>query len=391
MKSACDKLLDQCGMILIAVLLLLSLLMAAGMGAAISVQNDFRMTANLRAGTAAAYLADAGVEWAKQRIAAATTMPPTLSNATQGLPQSSYSVSFLSSTQTLPLSARVVLRSVGSAHNASQVVHARVAKTYDLADGAIALRGNTRNINFTGASFSISGLDHDLITSEPVSDSRPRAGITVETPAVLKELESALDNAQRRNITGDDGSGAVIAASHRIPPNDIARLANDLCAAANAEVLTIPTAGSLSVASDLWGSREIPQLRCVNGLPGSGDSVVFGANIGGAGILVIRDAELILTGDFRWEGWVIISGGDVGFRVLGGDNKEILGALIIHESGNGTGSGPATLDLQGSLGVRFSRQAFNLAAPLVPPATLSASYPVLPFTLKQDYWRSISP
>jgi hypothetical protein len=300
-------------------------------------------------------------------------------------------VSFLSSTQTLPLSARVVLRSVGSAHNASQVVHARVAKTYDLADGAIALRGNTRNINFTGASFSISGLDHDLITAEPVSDSRPRAGITVESTAVLKQLQSALDNAQRGNITGDDGSGAVMAASRRIPPNDIARLANDLCAAANAIVLTVPTAGSLSVASELWGSREVPQLRCVNGLPGSGDSVVFGANIGGAGILVIRDAELILTGDFRWEGWVIISGGDVGFCVLGGDNKEILGALIIHESGNGTGSGPATLDLQGSLGVRFSRQAFNLAAPLVPPATLSASYSALPFTLKQVYWRSISP
>jgi hypothetical protein len=156
-------------------------------------------------------------------------------------------------------------------------------------------------------------------------------------------------------------------------------------------VLTIPTAGSLSVANDLWGSREVPELRCVNGLPGSGDSVVFGANIDGAGILVIRDAELILTSDFHWEGWVIISGGDVGFRVLGGDSKEILGALIIHESGNATGSGPATLDLQGSLGVRFSRPALNLAAPLVPLATLSASYPVLPFTLKQDYWRSISP
>jgi hypothetical protein len=118
---------------------------------------------------------------------------------------------------------------------------------------------------------------------------------------------------------------------------------------------------------------------------------VFGANTGGAGILVIRDTEAILTGDFRWEGWLIISGDDVGFRVLGGDNKEILGALIIHESGNGTGSGPATLDVQGSLGVRFSRQAFNLAAPLVPPATLSATYSVLPFALKQDYWRSISP
>ena len=73
-------------MIMITVLLLLSLLMAAGMGAVVSVQNDFRMTANLRSGTTASYLADAGIEWGKQRIAGATMMPLILSDGTQGLP-----------------------------------------------------------------------------------------------------------------------------------------------------------------------------------------------------------------------------------------------------------------------------------------------------------------
>ncbi|MDH3444758.1 MAG: hypothetical protein OEN50_12585, partial [Deltaproteobacteria bacterium] len=82
----------------------------------------------------------------------------------------------------------------------------------------------------------------------------------------------------------------------------------------------------------------------------------------------------------------------VGFRVENAADKDILGALIIQESGNATGSGPALLDIQGSLRVRFSRTALNLlAAPLLPPATLSSSYAALPFALTQEYWRSISP
>ena len=379
------------GMILITVLLLLSLLMVAGMGAALSVQNDFRMTANLRSGTAASYLADAGIEWGKQRIAAATTLPPLLSDGTQGLPPGSYSVSFLSSSQTSPLSAAVVLQSVGNVNNASQTVQARVTKTYDLADGAVALRGNARGIYFAGSAFSISGLDHDAITGAPLPASRPRAGLTVATVAALNQLAGALDNVQRRNISGDDGSGLVIAASDRIPASDAARIAGELCAAPHAVVSSVPFLGSLSVLSETWGNRAAPQLRCVNGLPGSGDAVMFGANSGGAGVLVVRDAEMVLSGDFRWEGLIIVSGGDVGFRIADAANKEIIGALLVHESGNATGSGPALLDIQGSLRVRFSRQALNLAAQLLPGATLAASYPALPFTIRPDYWRSTSP
>jgi hypothetical protein len=202
-------------------------------------------------------------------------------------------------------------------------------------------------------------------------------------------LVSVLDDAQRRNIVGDQGNGAAIAVSDRIPASDVARIASELCAAPNAVVSTVPPSGSLVVVNQTWGSRTESQLRCVNGLPGSGDSVVFGANTGGTGILVIRDAELVLSGEFRWEGLVVVCGGDIGFRVADAANKEIFGALVIHESGNGTGT--ALLDIQGTLRVRFSRQALNLAAPLVPAATLAASYGSLPFTLKPDYWRLVSP
>jgi hypothetical protein len=390
-NCANENLLGERGMILLTVLMLLSLLMVTSMGAVVSVTNDFRMTANSRNSKAASYLADAGIEWGKQQIAGAATMPPALPNGTSTLPPGSYSVSFVSSSQTGLLSAGVVLRSVGIANNASHNLQALITKSYDLVDGAMVLRGNARSIDFAGSLFSISGIDHDLITGAPLSGFRSRAGITIESIAGLGQLESALDEAQRRNIVGDDGNGAAIAASSRIPENEIARIASDLCAAPYATVSTVPSAGNLTIVNNTWGNRVAPQLRCVNGLPGSGDSVTFGANTGGTGIMVIRDAEVVLTGEFRWEGLILISGGDVGFRVESAADKEILGALIIHESGNGIGSGPALLNIQGSLNVGFSRQALNLVAPLIPAATLASSYGVLPFVLKQDYWRSISP
>jgi hypothetical protein len=383
--------LGERGLVLLTVLLLLSLLITLGLGAVVSVQNDLRMTANLRSGTGAAYLADAGIQWGKQRITAATTMPPLPSDAIQNSPEGSYSVSFLSSSQTTPLSASVVLRSVATVKNATQTIHTRVAKTYDLADAAVVLRGNARSVNFGSAAFLLSGLDHDLNTGTPITQSQPRPGISVGASAVLEQVNGALGTLQRANIVGQDATGATIAVGEGIPQDEIARIGSELCTAPHAIVSSLPPSGNLTFSNELWGTRAIPQLRCITGLPGSGDSVVFTVNTGGAGVLVVRDAELVFTGNFRWDGWIIVTGSDVGFRVAGPELKEVLGALIIAESGNATGSGPAMLDIQGSLRIAFSRQAFTLAAPLLPTAMLNASYSILPSFLRQDYWRSLTP
>lgn len=152
MSPAHKYLHGQQGVILLTVLLLLSLLMAAGMGAAMSVRNNFRMTSSLRNGMAASSLADAGVEWGKQQIALATTMPPTLAGARHDMQPGAYTVSVLSSTQTNRLGARILLRSLGTISNASQSVQVMISKTYDLADGALALRGKARSINSVGSS-----------------------------------------------------------------------------------------------------------------------------------------------------------------------------------------------------------------------------------------------
>ena len=379
------------GMILFTSLLIIALLMAAGLGSVVSVQNEFRITQNLRSGTSALYLADAGIEWGKEQIGTATGNPPTLVDASRNFSGGHFSVSFIASTQVSPLNAQVVVRSTGNLGSSLQTVQAQVTKIYDLGDGALALRGNSRGINFGVNSFYISGLDHDPVGGAVISNAKPRPGITVATSAHLEQVVNGLSDVQRGRIFGSDNSGAAISRSERVPGDALVRFANDLCTAPNAQLAAVPPTGTLSLANQIWGNRAAPQLHCINGLTEGGDSVIAGANFSGAGILVVKDAELVASGVFYWEGLIIVTGNDIGFRVMGEENKEIVGALMINETGAAIGAGAAILDIQGAVRFLYSRSALGTAAGLVRTPTLANTYDWLPFYLKQDYWRSLNP
>ena len=378
-------------MILFTTLVILSLLLAVGLGSMVSVRNDFLITQNLRGVTSALYLADAGIEWGKEQIGAVTGNPPALADGTRNFSSGAFAVAYVSSTQTSPLSARIIFRSTGTLGSSSQTVQAQVSKNYDLADGAVGLRGNSRSINFAVSSFYISGLDYDPSSNATIPGAKPRAGITVSSATLLGQVENGLNSGQKGQIVGSDNSGAAISLSDRMPGDMVARLANDLCSAAAAQISAVPPSGTLSLANQIWGNRPAPQLRCINGLAESGDSVIAGENFSGAGILVVKDAELVASGSFHWEGLIIVTGNDIGFRTTGEANKEVIGALMINEMGAAIGAGAPILDVQGAIRILYSRPALGAAASLVQSATLANTYNWLPFYLKQDYWRSLNP
>src|SRR5215510_9212917 len=147
-KLICDK----TGMVLFSSLLVVSALMVAGMGAWIAIQNDYKITTNLRQATAAFYLADAGIEWAKQQIGQATVHPPKPADHVQSIFSGTFSVVYLSSTRITPLTAKIVIRSTGASRISSQTIQAQITKAYDLADAAIGLRGGVANVSFSGVS-----------------------------------------------------------------------------------------------------------------------------------------------------------------------------------------------------------------------------------------------
>jgi hypothetical protein len=111
----------------------------------------------------------------------------------------------------------------------------------------------------------------------------------------------------------------------------------------------------------------------------------------GVGILVVRNAAFVANSAFRWEGLILVTGTDVGFRVVGEDNKEIYGAIMINETGLNPGTMQPILALQGAIKVLYSRSALGRAADLLPSSALEILYPSLPAMISQDYWRSINP
>jgi hypothetical protein len=152
----------------------------------------------------------------------------------------------------------------------------------------------------------------------------------------------------------------------------------------------VPSSGGLLVENQTWGSRTSPQLHCIDGLLASGDTATLTGTVSGAGILVVKNADLIIAGTFRWDGLIIVTGTDISFKTAGPSSKDLLGAVLVNEAGI-PGSGRAALDIEGTVRLLFSRQALNLTVPLIPTATINTSHGSLPTTISQNYWRAVTP
>jgi hypothetical protein len=282
------------------------------------------------------------------------------------------------------------VRSTGDVRNSSHVIQSQIIKTYDLSDAAIGLRGNATRVGFAGSSFLVSGADHDPATAQALPASKPRPAISVSDQVLQTLVEQELSNSQQTGTVQSGGTTPAITQSDSLPALATSRLADDLCSSAHAVMTFVPSDGVLFLGSETWGTRSSPQLRCIEGLTGAGDFVNLGASIAGAGILVVRNAELITSGSFRWEGLILVTGRNVSFKVTGAESKEIYGAMMIHETGT-PGTETAILDIQGSVRVLFSRPALSQAVSLIPSSILQPAYASLPSTISQEYWRTMTP
>jgi Tfp pilus assembly protein PilX len=382
---------DQRGIVLYSSLMLLALIMAVGVQAIVSTQSNFQISSNLRSENVAFYISEAGIEWSKNELARTTAHPPPAIDSSSAISSGTFSVATISTVAVSPLMSSTVVRSTGKFASSSQIVQAGLIKRSLLADAAVGLRGNGSQPIFLGADFSISGMDHDPATGKPIRNVRSYPGISVSNAATKEQVESALEPNQLSKISGTDRQDATIVESQNLPTEAIVRLADELCSAENTQLTAIPANTTLSLRDQEWGNRSVPQLRCLDGSPGVGDSVATLSNSSGAGILVARNADLILEGGFRWEGLIIVTGTMVSFKVLEAGTKEITGAVIINESGNYSESNPSTFDIHGAIKILFSRSALQVAASVVPGNALTSAYPSLPSEVVQSYWRAITP
>src|SRR5262245_34847855 len=166
---------NQRGMVLFSSLTILSVLLTVGIAIRTMLQSDYRAIGNLRGGTEAFYISVAGLESGKNEVAQSTTFPPAPTDRTANFASGVFSVSFITPSTISPLSARIVVRSVGTIGPSSHILQARLTKTYDLVDAALGLRGNASRVRFGNYPIFISGMDHDDLTgsANPRTQARP--------------------------------------------------------------------------------------------------------------------------------------------------------------------------------------------------------------------------
>lgn len=376
----------QQGMVLMSSLGILSVLMVVGIGVGVMLQNDYRVLTNLRGATEAFYFSVAGMEWSKAEIARVTEFPPRLTDQAKKFASGDFAVMFLSSTQDGPLAVKIVVRSIGTNRVSRHLLQARLTKSYDLSDAALGLRGNGSRVNLSGDSIFISGADHDAVNGKPMPGAKPRSSVSTADDGLRALVEQAIAEPPRPGVLDSSGGMQPVTTSDHLPAAFVSQLGSQLCTSAAAILHTIPSGSSLTIENQSWGTRSAPQLHCVDGSGAPGDAVNL-PGVTGVGIVVVKDADLVLSGSFHWEGLIIVTGSDVSFRVTGSATKDLIGAIVVNEAGI-PGADRKILDIEGDVRVLFSRQALSQASRLIPVEALSAAYGALPTVISQDYWRT---
>ena len=368
-------------------LTILSVLVVIGIGVGVMLQNDFRVLTNLRTSSESFYFSVAGLEWGKSEIARTSTFPPVLQGRSQPFASGEFTVAFEPPRMAAPFAAQIIVRATGISHGAQHVLQARLTKSYDLADAAVGLRGNGAAVSFNSPTTFISGADHELATANVVVGAKSRTTISTDSESLFGLVTESV--AAKQDIL-DASVDTPVAQSVYVPADFVSQLANDLCAAPSATLHSVPMSGGLIIENQTWGDRALPQLHCIEGLSDPGDRVTLVGNLAGVGILVVRDADLILNGAFRWEGLVLVTGTDVSLQMTGSSSNELFGAAIVNESGIPVAV-KNILAIDGATRILFSRQALSRASSLIPIATVNNAYESLPSVVLQDYWRSVTP
>jgi len=385
---------NESGIALLNGLVIMVLLTALGTYAINMTQIEQSLSANLKASKQAFYIAEAGVEWGRRQIATITTIPPQPADATQSLNLGSYSVTFLQPMPPGPAwQYTVPIQATGNIGTASKTLQALVTKTYDLSDGAIAMRGNEADSYFaSGNALLIDGRDYDHLTDN-LTSAPEQLGISVPTTALESVVEGELTLQQRDRIKGLGGTSAnpSVAVSQSLSSSTITSLANALCPSTLPTRYTLTTGQSLSYAgTTTFGNRTTPEVYCFDGLgtPGTMELELKG-NVSGAGVLIVRNADLLAKGNFKYEGLIIVTGNKVGFGMKGGGQQDVYGSVMVNET-DFDGATRNELYVIGNASVKRSQSALAMAKTLISTSTMSSIMGGLSSSALQVSWSEVS-
>ncbi|MBI3030695.1 MAG: hypothetical protein HYY64_14410 [Candidatus Rokubacteria bacterium] len=358
--------------------LLLAFLTMAGMEPTIA--------ANLGDTARARYVADAGVEWAYDQLAASSNWSAILA-ANGGTMATNMTLPGLTATNGIfSVTARndiqpndnqitgqpldtgnnvtdnnnvVILTSAGTVNGVSRQIQVVVSRLIPSIPGAINLPGAQTKVSLPG-NMEIYGLD-----TMPGSSNKgdgpcaPAYGLAVH-PSNESAVEASIKDSQKTKILGRleginppvaGGVGdTTIEGDASFTSKTITDFVDTVKGKAHVS-LTSTAASPLeygdgviggSCAADwnsptCWGTPAKPKVVYVkaSGFDPSqpfNPSSVKAENPVGAGILIVEDGTLFLKGVSGWQGIIIVTGKNVGFDICCGRIHDVWGAIIVNET-----------------------------------------------------------
>jgi Tfp pilus assembly protein PilX len=408
--------MNERGIVLPVTLMILLLLTSLAVGLAALSQLEPLIARNVVDGTRARFVAEAGVEVAFNTLAStpdwntllapadahgvvlanASPMPGLaggygvytvrLRNDTLAADTAITGVAQDASGDTSDGNGRVIVRSAGQVGTARRIVQVMVRRTLlPPFPAALAFPGNEAQSSFTGNSFEVDGNDWNM-DGTPGSCA-PVYGISVSTTlgsspgANEAVVQNALSSSQKDNVKGKRqvstraGEGDnTIAPEPVLTPSFIQSFVNSAKAAADITLeskhpdgLSFNNIGS-SCASDVnsatcWGTAESPKIVYIKGDPDPTshfNALRMAGDTEGHGILIVEDGDVRISGNFRWNGPIIVTGMWVGVGFLGGGHQAVYGSVISNETANDPGFYEGVVT--GNSKIRYSCEALAAAS-----------------------------
>jgi Tfp pilus assembly protein PilX len=291
----------------------------------------------------------------------------------------------------------VIVTATGIAGTASKTLEAAIKRPTPLPfPAALALPGNEAELSVSGNAFQVSGNGWKMDGSpDPkcVSESggAPAYGISVSPvlPASNPgsneaKVEGAIGSVQKDNVTGKQQPGPAqpgppgqgnntIARDPILTPQMIQKYIDEAKQAANIKLESKQPSGlefsniGDSCSTDpssqtCWGTAEDPKVVWIKGDPDPSSqfsALQLKGHTTGYGVLIVEDGDLRVSGNFTWNGPIIVTGKWVGVGYLGGGEQQVYGAVISNE----TATDPGFMEgvVTGNAKIRYSCEALALA------------------------------
>ncbi|MBI4590869.1 MAG: hypothetical protein HY725_18755 [Candidatus Rokubacteria bacterium] len=287
---------------------------------------------------------------------------------------------------------RIIVTSVGVVGAATRTVRVAMRRiTLPPLVAALALPGAESETTFNGNSFTVNGTDTNLDDTPGPGD--PVWGIAVGAGNTANEtvVQNSLSAQQQNNVTGKaQNQGQPGSGNNAISPDpqltspavsdfitSVKSSADLTMVSTQANPLSFTNIGA-SCASNpgsttCWGTQANPKIVYIKGEPdptSAFSALQVSGNSSGTGILIVEDGDLRISGNFRWNGIIIVTGKWVGIGYMGGGWQSVYGAVISNETATDPGFREALVS--GNAKINYSTQAIGLAGQIRKLVTLTS-------------------